>query len=80
MSHMYDGWWIWGMHLFWWVFWVVFVVLFFWLLTPMSRKRARLFRALPLEILQRRYANGDISAEEYEERKVRLDRDRLPIQ
>ncbi|MFN0087160.1 MAG: SHOCT domain-containing protein [Blastocatellia bacterium] len=31
---------------------------------------------MPLKILQRRYAAGEISTEEYEERKSGLERDR----
>jgi putative membrane protein len=30
-------------------------------------------RETPLEVLKRRYAEGEISAEEYEERKARLE-------
>ena len=73
----YDGWWFWGMHLFWWLFWVVLIILFFSLLTPESKKRARLQRETPLEVLKRRYVSGEISTEEYEERKARLERDEM---
>lgn len=68
----FDGGWFWGMHLFWWLFWIVLIVLFFGLLTPVPRSRAR---ETPLQILQRRYAAGEISTAEYEERKERLARD-----
>lgn len=76
MPHMYDGWWFWGMHLFWWLFWIILIVLVLWLSGPLGRNRARAPRETPLEILQRRYAAGEISTEEYEERKSRLERDR----
>ena len=33
-------------------------------------------REPPLEALQRRYAEGELTTEEYEERKKRLERDR----
>lgn len=62
----------WGMHLFWWIFWVVIFVLLFSLVTRVPRSRAR---TRPMEILQRRYAAGEISTEEYEERKANLLRD-----
>ena len=76
MFHFYDsGWWGFGMHLFWWIFWIVMIVAFFSLLTPVSRRRAHLYRQTPLEILQRRYAAGEITTQEYEERKTRLERD-----
>ena len=67
--------WGFGMHLFWWIFWILLIVFFFALLTPVPRKRAHLYRQTPLEILQRRYANGEITTQEYEERKSRLERD-----
>lgn len=76
MPHMNDGWWFWGMHLFWWLFWIILIVLLLWLPGPLARNRARGSRETPLEILQRRYAAGEISTEEYEDRKSRLERDR----
>ena len=42
------------------------------LFQPVPRGKAR---ATPLERLQRRYADGEISTEEYEERKKRLEKD-----
>ncbi len=75
MPHMnYDWWWFGGMHLFWWIFWVILIVLFFSLLTPSHSRKVQ--RESPLKILQRRYAAGEISTEEYDERKARLERDR----
>jgi putative membrane protein len=72
---MHDGdWGFWGMHLFWWLFWIVLLVAFFSLLTPVPRRRAR---ETPLEVLQRRYAAGEISTEEYEKRKTTLTKDRI---
>lgn len=71
---MHDGsWGFWGMHLFWWLFWIVLFVGFFSLATPVPRRRVR---ETPLGVLQRRYAAGEISTEEYEERKTRLIKDR----
>ncbi|WP_456425583.1 SHOCT domain-containing protein [Rhodocaloribacter sp.] len=76
---MYDGW-MWGMHWGWWIFWILLIIILvtlFWKNQttppgppPESRKES------PLEILKRRYAAGEISTEEYEERKARLERDR----
>lgn len=68
----------WGMHLIWWLFWIGFIVVFFALIEPMPRKRARVLRArreTPLEILQRRFASGDLTTAQYEERKGALERD-----
>lgn len=67
----YMGWSFIGMHALWWLFWIALIVAFFALIEPVPRGR----RASPLEVLQRRYATGEISAEEYEERKARLERD-----
>ena len=63
-----------GMHLFWWIFWVLAIVLLFSLTTPVPKGKAKLGET-PLDILQRRYARGEISATEYEDRKSRLTRD-----
>lgn len=70
--HFYEGGWFWGMHIVWWFFWALLIVLFFTLVTPVPKHRVR---ETPLEILQRRYAAGEISSEEYEERKGKLERD-----
>jgi len=65
----YGEWGFWGMHVFWWLFWVAVIVVLFLPITPVSRGRRR---ETPLEVLQRRYAAGEISTEEYEERKTKL--------
>ncbi len=65
----YGGWSLWGMHVFWWLFWIVVIVVLFSPITPVSRGRRR---ETPLEVLQRRYAAGEISSEDYEERKAKL--------
>lgn len=61
-----------GMHLLWWIFWVAMITLLFSYTTPVPRSKTRIN---PMEILQRRYAAGEISSEEYEERKAKLLRD-----
>jgi putative membrane protein len=73
--HLINGGWFWGMHLFWWLFWFLIIASFFSLLTPVPRKK---MRETPLQVLQRRYAAGEISSQEYEERKQRLERDTPP--
>lgn len=65
----YGEWGFLGMHIFWWLFWIALVVVLFLPNTPVSRGRRR---ETPLEVLQRRYAAGEISTEEYEERKAKL--------
>lgn len=70
----YDGWGFMGFHLFWWLFWIAVIVgLVLWL----ARVAGQGPRAsqTPLERLQRRYANGEITTDEYEERRRTLERD-----
>jgi putative membrane protein len=68
--YWYDSTFI-GMSFLWWVFWVIVLVAFFSLLTPIPRSRVRNYEQ-PLETLRRRYAAGEITTEEYEDRKARL--------
>jgi putative membrane protein len=70
----FGGWSFFGMHAFWWLFWVVLIVVFFAVILPGART-TRPPSHTPLERLQERYANGEISTEEYEERKRTLERD-----
>ena len=70
---MGSGWFL-GMHLLWWLFWVVVIVAFASLFTPVPKQEAKR-RDTPLDILQRRYAAGEISTEEYEQRRAGLARD-----
>jgi putative membrane protein len=69
----HEGGLFWGMHMIWWLFWIVLLVAFFSFATPVPRRR---MRETPLEVLQRRYAAGEISTAEYEERKEKLTRDK----
>jgi putative membrane protein len=64
-----------GMHAFWWAFWVIGLVVLFAVATPVRRTTWRELGATPLSVLQRRYAAGEISTAEYEERKAVLERD-----
>lgn len=66
-----------GMHLFWWIFWILAIVVLFSFATPVPKGRGKASET-PLEILQRRFARGEIDAAEYEERKARLTRDNRP--
>lgn len=67
----HDGW-MGGMHWFWWVFWVIFVIVLVWAVTRSSSPPPP-HQETPLEILKRRYAEGEISTEEFERRKSRLE-------
>jgi len=70
--HIIDGGWFWGMHLFWWLFWFLIIASFFAMLAPVPRHK---LRETPLQVLQRRYASGDITTQEYDERRQRLEAD-----
>lgn len=62
-----------GMHGAWWIFWILLVgaLAFFAWGQPGRRRR----RETPHEVLQRRLANGEITPDDYEQRKALLDRD-----
>lgn len=64
--HIGD-WWFLGMHMFWWLFWILLIIGLVSLFTPVPKREAKQ-RATPLNLLQRRYAAGEISTEEYEQR------------
>jgi putative membrane protein len=63
--------WFWGMHLAGWIFWIVIVVAVWAALTRSARPPSQAPLS-PLEILQRRYAEGELTTAEYEGRKARL--------
>ncbi len=71
----YDGGYMVGMHAWWWLFWVVLLgVLLFAVWGRPGRTGGRR-RETPLEVLQRRLASGEITPEQYEQRRALLDRD-----
>jgi putative membrane protein len=63
-----------GMHWIWWIAWIFFWMLFLSFMTPMRRSTYREMQS-PLQLLKRRYAAGEITSEEYEERRAKLLRD-----
>ena len=73
VMHFYEGYHFGGMHLIWWLIWIIVIVWIF--ATPWDIPGQRKQKDSPLEILQKRYAGGAISKEEYEERKAILERD-----
>lgn len=52
-----------GMHIIWWVIWMIFIIWTF--ATPWDIPGQRTKKETPLNILKKRYANGEISKEEY---------------
>jgi len=62
-----------GMHYFWWMFWVISLFMFFSLAIPVRRGRYySLLRETPLDLLHRRYAAGELTTAEFDERRERL--------
>ncbi len=70
---MYDGYHVGGMHLIWWLIWVMFLLTVF--VSPYEIPGQRSKRQSPLDILHNRLASGQITNEEYQEKKTMLDRD-----
>lgn len=70
-----DGYFMGGMHGLWWIFWIALigVIAFYGWGRPGRRRRGS--HDTPRDLLQRRLASGEITAEQYEERKAILDRD-----
>jgi len=57
----------WGMDLIWWFVWMI---LLFWIFaTPYDIPGQRKRKDNPLDILKKRFATGEITKEEYQERK-----------
>ena len=61
-----------GMHGLWWIFWVVLIGALIFSIRGLTGQRRR---ETPREVLQRRLADGEIDAEEYEKRNALLNRD-----
>ncbi len=69
----YGNGWMLGMHYLWWVFWILVIAVLVVMLTRRRpRENSNPSPPTPLEILERRYAAGEISTQEFEERKARL--------
>ena len=70
---MYDGYHFGGMHLIWWFIWVMFL---FWIFaTPYDIPGQQKKKDSPLDILRKRLASGQITNEEYLEKKKILESD-----
>lgn len=59
-----------GMHTFWWIIWVFFLIWVF--ATPYNIPGQRAKHNSPLDILKKRYALREINKEEYREKKTVL--------
>lgn len=72
MWYSYHGY-FWGMHFIWWIIWLLMIVWIFF--TPWTIRNRVSNKSSAIDILQERFAKGEISKEEYEERKSILQRD-----
>ena len=62
-----------GMTFIWWFLWIIFFVWIF--ATPYAIPGQRWKKYSPLDILQKRFASGQITDEEYQEKKKILEND-----
>lgn len=71
MDH--SGYQFWGMHLIWWFAWII---LLFWIFaTPYNIPGQRKKNDSTFDILQKRFASGHITNDEYQEKKKMLEND-----
>jgi len=68
----YDGYHIWGMHLGWWFIWGFMILWIF--ATPFYVPGQLKKRGSALDILKKRYAAGEINADEYFAMKKTLEK------
>ena len=70
---LYDGYHFVGMHLVWWFIWGLLI---FWIFaTPYDSPYRFKTKSSALDILQKRFASGQISKEQYQEHKAILEKD-----
>ena len=67
---MYEGYHFWGMHLIRWFIWIFFLIWIF--VTPWDVPGQKKKNDSPLDVLQRRFASGQITKEQYLEQKAIL--------
>jgi putative membrane protein len=70
---MYYGNYFWGMDLIWWIVWIFLLVWIFAIPYDIPGQRRR--KDTPLDVLKRRFASGEITKEEYEDRKKIIEND-----
>ena len=62
-----------GMNFIWWIIWMIMI---FWIFaTPYNIPGQRTKKNSPLDILQKRFASGEITNDEYQEKKKILEND-----
>jgi len=69
---MYNGNYYWGMDLIWWGVWIIML---FWIFAlPYNIPGQRNRRESAFDILQKRFASGEITSNEYDEKKKILEK------
>lgn len=64
---MHNGYHFGGMHMIWWFFWIIILIWIF--ATPYDLPGQRRNRDTALDILKKRFAKGEITKEEFDEKK-----------
>lgn len=57
-----------GMHLIWWILWFLFIAWIFFIPADIPYQKSK--KESPLDILKKRFAQGEISKEEFNEAKI----------
>ena len=68
--HNYNGNYF-GMHVAWWIFWIVIVIIIIYMAKKQEKAPPR---ETPLKILEKRFAKGEITKEEFEKSKDTLNK------
>lgn len=68
---MYNGHHFGGMHFFWWIIWIIVLIWVF--ASPYNFLGHRTKNETSLDILKKRFAKGEITKEEFEEKKKFLE-------
>lgn len=69
---MHNGYHFGGMHMIWWFFWIIILIWIF--ATPYDLPGQRRNRDTALDILKKRFAKGEITKEEFDEKKKFLNK------
>ena len=70
---MYNGNYYWGMDLIWWFIWIMLLIWIF--AVPYNIPGQRRQKDSPFDILQKRFAAGELTTEQYQEKKKILEND-----
>jgi putative membrane protein len=68
---MYNGYHFGGMHFIWWILWMILLI---WVFATPYNIPGRNKKDSPLHILQKRLASGEITSEQYHEKRKLIDK------